>query len=221
MLRFSLTSLTSYGTGTCRRYLCNPCVPHFQVLLETQEDAEMSISSKGVQSCCLLQKLHFKHLLRSVNILKSFRLEIIALHKCLIDTEAALKALINAYIPLEYIKISDCHLEKQTWAFLALIRKSRKTSYYHKKPLTTCIHETKPVTVHLSDCWFSSTSNNVAPSFLACYGSEVFSASSFLVIWFFSEPHLQRPCYLGRVVTVCIPHICSQSSLLLDKDQIV
>lgn len=126
VLWFSLTSLTSSGTGTCRRYLCNPCVPYFRVLLETQEDAEMSISSKGVQFCYFLQKLHFKHLLRSVNILKSFCLEIIALHKCLIDTEAALKALINAYIPLEYVKISDWHLEKQTWTFLALITRSRK-----------------------------------------------------------------------------------------------
>lgn len=148
----------------------------------------MSISSKGVQSCYLLQKLHFKHLLRSVNILKSFHLEIIALHKCLIDTEAALKALINAYIPLEYVKISDWHLEKQTWTFLALITRSIKMSYYHKKPLTTCINETKPITVHLSDRWFSSTSNNVAPRFLVYYGSEVFSVSSFLVMWFFSEP---------------------------------
>ena len=88
--------------GTCR-YFCNTCSPYFHVLLETQEDAEMSISSKEVQFCCLLQKLHFKHLLGPVNILKSFLLEIIALHKCLIDTEAALKALINAYIPLEYV----------------------------------------------------------------------------------------------------------------------
>lgn len=34
VLRFSLTSLTSSGMGTCRRYLCNPCVPYFRVLLE-------------------------------------------------------------------------------------------------------------------------------------------------------------------------------------------
>lgn len=54
-------------------------------------------------SAVFYKKLHFKHLLRHVNILKSFQLEIIALHKCLIDTEAAHKAPINAYIPLEYV----------------------------------------------------------------------------------------------------------------------
>lgn len=80
-----------------------PCFLCFHVLLETQEDAETSISSKEVQFCCLRQKLHFKHLLRPVNILKSFWVEIIALHKCLIHTEAAFKALINAYIPPEYV----------------------------------------------------------------------------------------------------------------------
>lgn len=85
---------------TCR-YLCDPS-SYFHVLLEKQEDAEMSISSKEVWFCCAT-KIEFKHLLRPVNILKAFWLEIIALHKCLIDTEAALKVLINAYIPLEYV----------------------------------------------------------------------------------------------------------------------
>lgn len=72
-------------------------------------------------------------------------------------------------------------------------------SYYRRKPLTTCIHETKR-TVHLSDCWFSFNSNNIAPSFLAYCGTQVFSVSSFLVIWLFSE--LQHACRYPATLTI-------------------
>lgn len=86
----------------------------FSCLTRDIEDSEMTIRSKEVQFCCVLQKMHFKNLLRTLNILKSFRLQIIALHKCFIDTEAALKVLINAYIPLEYVQLSDWREQKQT-----------------------------------------------------------------------------------------------------------
>lgn len=71
-------------------------------------------------------------------------------------------------------------------------------SYYRRKPLTTRIHETK-LTVHSSDCWFSFNSNNIAPSFLAYCGTQVFSVSSFS-IWFFSEP--QHACRYPATLTI-------------------